>query len=298
MRLPRADLPVAEDGTGHFLTIMVAVMVFLAALAMAGTFSVHRVVDRWNHDVSGTLTVQVMPAEGGLEESKIRTDADVAKVIDVLRVEPGVIRAEALSEDRLKALMEPWLGSPDMVMDLPLPRLIDVTLNDRLPVDLDGLADRLKQMVPGVTLDDHRLWLAKLVDLAEGLATLAWVVLGLVTGATSVAVVQVTRSSLATHRPVIEVLHLIGAHDDYIARQFALRALVLGLMGGMVGLMLALPAIVGIGYLARNIEGGFVPEVSLSALHWLCVVALPGMAGGVAMLTTRLTVLRALSRML
>ncbi|WP_246135507.1 cell division protein FtsX [Pararhodospirillum oryzae] len=298
----RADLPVAEDGTGHFLTVMVAVMVFLAALAMAGTFAVHNVVERWNRDVSGTLTIQVMPTPGPIDESNARTEANVARVLEILRVEPGVLRAEALGEDRLKALMEPWLGSPDMIADLPLPRLIDVTINPKDGpdggLDLAGLARRLSEMVPGVTVDDHRLWLAKLVDLAQGLASLAWSVLALVTAATSVAVIQVTRSSLATHRPVIEVLHLIGAHDDYIARQFAGRAMVLGLMGGSVGLMLAVPALAGVGYLARDIEGGFVPDISLSVPQWVLLLALPVFSGGVAMLTTRLTVLRALSRML
>ncbi|MBK1665546.1 cell division protein [Rhodospirillum rubrum] len=298
MRFPRTDLPIAEDGSGRFLAIMVAVMVFLATLAMSGAMAVQTVVDRWNRDVSGTLTVQVMPAEGSPEESGKTTEEWVEQALVVLRADRAVADAQAIPIERLKALMEPWLGAADLVDDLPMPRLIDVTLKPDTPFDLAALGRRLSEAVPGATLDDHRLWLAKLVNLAEALASLSLAVLVLVTAATSLAVVQATRTAMTTHRPAIEVLHMIGAHDAYIARQFAARSLVLGLIGGGTGLILALPAILGIGYLCRDIEGGFVPDVGLGAVHWLILVCLPLAGGLVAMLTTRVTVLRTLARML
>jgi cell division transport system permease protein len=296
--LPHVDLPVAEDGNGRFLPVMVAIMVFLATLAMAGALAVENVVDRWNRDVTGTLTIQIMPAEGTPEESETVTTARLEQALGLLRAEPAVASAEAIPVARLRALMEPWLGSADLVADLPMPRLIDVSLRNGVPIDLRALAKRLGDAVPGTTLDDHQLWLSKLVGLAQGLGSLARVVVLLVTLATAVAVVQATRSGLATHRPAIEVLHLIGAQDDYIARQFATRAMLLGLAGGILGLLLALPAIMLVGWLSSDIEGGFVPEVTLTTAHWLLLLCLPMAASAVAMITTRVTVLRALARML
>jgi cell division transport system permease protein len=296
--LPHVDLPVGEDGNARFLPMMVAIMVFLATLAMAGALAVENVVERWNRDVTGTLTIQIMPADGTPQESERITTDRLERALELLRAEPAVSNAQAIPLARLRALMEPWLGSPDLVADLPMPRLIDVSLRDGVPVDLIDLADRLGEAVPGATLDDHRLWLSKLVGLAEGLGTLARVVVLLVTLATAVAVAQATRSGLATHRPAIEVLHLIGAQDDYIARQFAIRAMVLGLIGGLMGLALALPAILLVGWLSADIEGGFVPEVTLTWAHWVLLATLPLAASAVAMLTTRVTVLRALARML
>ena len=47
------------------------------------------------------------------------------------------------------------------------------------------------------------------------------------------------RIGLAIHHSVIEILHLLGAQDAYIARQFQVHALWLGLRGGVIGGMAA-----------------------------------------------------------
>ncbi len=294
----RTDLPIRKDAATQFLPWIVAVMVFLATLAMAGAFAVQNIIDRWDRDVSGTLTVQILPAAGTPEESASQTDWRVEKALEVLRQDPAVEVAEAIPVKKLRALMEPWLGSTELAADLPMPRLIDVTLRSRVVFDLEGLSERLTAEVPGASLDDHRLWLNKLIGLASALGNLAYAVLALVAAAAALAVVQATKSGLVLHRPAIEVLHLIGAQDDYIARQFARRAMALGLKGGVLGFILAMPAILGVGYLASDIEGGFVPEVTLGVFHWIFLVFLPVVAGLLAMISTRLTVLRTLARML
>ena len=53
------------------------------------------------------------------------------------------------------------------------------------------------------------------------------------------AVIFTTRTGLAVHRDVIEVLHLIGARDSYIANGFAYHAWWTGLRGGLFGAILA-----------------------------------------------------------
>src|SRR5262249_40896799 len=44
-----------------------------------------------------------------------------------------------------------------------------------------------------------------------------------------------TRGAMATNRPIVEVLHFIGARDNYIAAQFQQHFLALGLKGGVIG---------------------------------------------------------------
>ena len=50
--------------------------------------------------------------------------------------------------------------------------------------------------------------------------------------ATMLSVTFATRGAMATNRPVIEVLHFIGAKDGFIARHFQRHFLLLGLKGG------------------------------------------------------------------
>lgn len=296
MRYLRSDLPVARDSSGRFLPGLVAVMVFMAAMALAGTMGLDRLLDRWSRDAAGTLTVQVPPATGS--DAADETAARVERAVRLLQSEAEVTAAVALPAERVAAMLEPWLGSPDLVAALPVPRLIDVTLASGASPDLDALVSRLRTVAPGASIDDHRVWLSKLIRLAEGLRLLAWAVIGLVAAATTIMVVHATRTALAVHRPQIEVLHLIGATDDYIARQFARRSLWLAVLGGTAGLVLAAPALWGIGLLINRLEGGLIPSVSLGTVEWMALLVLPPAAGLIAMITARRTVRRTLARML
>jgi len=151
--------------------------------------------------------------------------------------------------------------------------------------------------VPGVSLDDHRVWLSRLINLS---LTTQWVAIGIVVligFVTSATVVYATRTGMAVNKGVIEVLHLIGAHDDYIARQFADRAFSLGFSGGLIGIALAVPTLGVIGWAARRVEGGFLPSLSLPIFGWVVIALLPLAAAALAMYTARLTVHGTLARM-
>lgn len=291
----RSDLPLKGDATSRFLPWLVALMVYLSAVAVAGTFVLAGLVSRWDHDVAGTLTVQVAPVPG--EVGEMMTDERVRQAVDLLRRTQGVKSARALDKQQIIALLEPWLGSAEVVRDLPLPRLIDVTVDPDARMDLGDLADRLGNTVPGASLDDHRVWLSRLINLS---LTTQWVAIGIVLvigGVTSATVVYATRTGMAVHKGVIEVLHQIGAHDDYIARQFADRAFSLGFAGGLLGLALAVPTLGLIGWAARRVEGGFLPSLSLPIAGWVVIALLPLAAAGLAMYTARLTVHGTLARM-
>jgi cell division transport system permease protein len=294
-----SDLPLARDKTAMLVPVLVGVMVFLAVLAAAGALALDNVLEDWRRDVSGSLTAQVPPVPGLGEASRVATDERVAQAEAVLRAQPGVASVRVLSEAELMALVEPWIGTGELVRDLPMPRLLDITLKPGAPARADPgrLAEALREAVPGATVDEHRLWLGRLMDLGEALGALGLAVVLVVSGATAVAVTHATRAALATYRPVIEVLHMIGAQDAYIARQFARSALLQGLKGGMGGFMLALPTLAGVGLLADRVEAGLVPHVSLSAVDWAVLLIMPLGAAGLAMLTARLTVLRTLARM-
>ena len=290
-----SDLPLAGDATSRFLPWLVALMVFMASMAVAGAFVISGVIDRWDQDVSGTLTVQVLPAGG--EQAEAATDERVHLAVEIMRKVPGVLMVKAFDKKRTLALLEPWLGGTDVVQDLPLPRLIDVSIDPNVRIDLSEVAERLSRAVPGASLDDHRIWLSRLINLSRTIQWLAIVVVVLIGAVTSATVVYGTRTGMAVHHGIIEVLHLIGAHDDYIARQFADRAFALGIAGGLMGLGMALPALTAIGWSARRLEGGFLPSLNLPLLGYVTIGLLPLAAAGLAMLTARLTVHGTLSRM-
>ncbi|MEQ9361165.1 MAG: cell division protein [Rhodospirillales bacterium] len=288
----RSDLPMNEDTLGRFLPWLIAFMVFLSALALAGMLILNDAVKRWDTGLNATISVQVPPGANAREDEQ-----RLGQVLAVLAAKPGVERYETLPKDRLFELLKPWIGEAGQVQDLPIPMLIDVTVDRGAVLDGQSLAKELQARVPGVSVDDHRVWLSQLVRLVTVIQALAWAVLGLIALATVGTVVFTTRTGLAIHREAIEVLHLIGAQDAYIARQFAARALGLGLKGGFLGLALAVPTLAGIGYLALETGASMVPKVDLGVLKVLGFLTLPVAVALLAMLTARSTVMRNLKRM-
>jgi cell division transport system permease protein len=284
------DLPLRSDGSGRFLPWTVALMVYLASLALALLLVVYQLVERWDAGLSGTMTVELPPAPNGN-----RNDGALALALGVLRNSPGVLRAEPLDATRVAALLAPWLGTDFDATELPLPRLIDLRVDPGAGIDTASLGARIAAAVPGAQLDDHRRWIERVLRLALAIEAVAGLVVLQVGCAAALA-------GLAVHQSIVEVLHLIGAPDAYIARQFARHALRLSIAGGMVGLLLAALTLLGLGAAAQGagvIENAvrLLPLLQAPPAWWAILLVLPVGAGLVAMATARLTVLRALARM-
>ena len=270
-------------------------MVYLAALALTGALLLDRAVERWSAALGDTLTVQVaaITGPGGSAE----TDARVATAATVLRQSNAVAGVRVLSRAEIVDLIEPWLGRDNISTDLPLPRMIDVTLKAGRQGDLRGLSDSLAAAVPGSRVDDHKVWMGGLLRLARTSQFVALAVVVLIAAAAAAMVIFATNAGLAVHHEVIEVLHLIGAHDTYVARQFQGHAVALALRGGTLGLILAAVTIVVLWVLAGEIAQPLLPHLEIDAALWGLLATVPLGAAAIAAVTARTTVLRALRRM-
>ena len=167
---------------------------------------------------------------------------------------------------------------------MPMPRLIDVKLKKDAEINFMALAEKLATVAPQASLDNHKLWLNKLINFASGLKMLALSVLALVIGITSGAIFYSTQTSLGLHKDIIEILHLLGAKDTYIAQQYAAKTAVLGFWGGLIGVVFAVPTIFVIAHLAQQIEGGIINEARLiqsstrAAGKYICCPLIYGLA--------------------
>ena len=286
------DLPLDKDPGTRFLPWLIAFMVYLAALSVIATSIMQSVSSRWERGVSDTLTVQIPPAQ-----SVQKDQSQIAGALKILRAHPAVVLAEPIAKSHVLKLLEPWLGSSANISDMPLPHLIDVSLRSSEPLDAHALIQQLNKVAPGATVDDHRIWLDRLVRMSQTLEYGAYIVLALIALASIGTIFFVTRTGLAIHHDVIEVLHLIGAQDSYIARQFGEHALHLGLRGGMLGLAAAGPTFGGFAYLYRQIDSALLPQIDITLVQWVVVLSLPLLAAAMGYLTARSAVMRTLAKM-
>lgn len=293
------ELPLKGDSTSLFLQIMISIAVFLFAVTLSGVLSINSMLQNWNDSILGSLTVQIMPSTNANHEKAIaETLAHQEKAVEFLKTVPEVEKVTPLQEKQLEKLLQPWLGDGINITDLPMPRIIDVKLKKGTEIDFTDLADKLAQVTSMASIDNHKLWLNKLIKFADGLKLLALSILALVIMITSGAIFYTTQTSLGLHKYTIEILHLMGAKDTYIAQQYAKRTAIIGFEGGLFGLIVAIPTIFGIASLARQIEGGIISEANLSIEAWGVIVSLPILAAFIAMLTAYYTVKQTLQKMM
>ncbi|WP_421725730.1 cell division protein FtsX [Bauldia sp.] len=228
MRKPSQLVP-ENTVSGNALTIVVAIMCFLACLTLGAVTLVRDAARDWQTDILREITIQIRPVEG------VDTAAEAAKAATVARLFRGVASAEVISQEESARLLEPWLGTGLDLGDLPVPRLVVVRLSDPTIVDLEALERRLAAQVRGATLDDHRGWTSRLQTMARVTVLVGVSILALVFVATVLSVVFATRGAMAGNRDVVSVLHFVGAEDGFIAREFQRHFLLLGLKGGLAG---------------------------------------------------------------
>ena len=288
------DVPLGEDPSNRFLPWITGLMVYLAVIALAATMVLSHAGVAWHHDLTGTLTVQILPAAGNKSGTlDVRTQA----ASKLLLATPGIAKVRILPNDQLAALLTPWLGTEAMVTELPVPRLIDVSLHANARLDTRALSTRLAETIPGASLDDHAIWLDRLLDLIGAIEKVALVVLALIGFAGVSIVIFTIRSGLAIHQEVIEVLHMIGACDTYIARQFQVHVLRLALKGGLVGFAFGATTIVILNTMTEIKDNSVIPDFSLSLEQWILLATLPLIATAIGTATARFTVIQAISRM-
>ncbi len=235
-----------DSAASRALVAVIAILTFLAALCAGAAELVATNSAQWRVAVGSEATIQIRPQPQG------DTEALVAQATAMARETPGVLAAEPFSLRQSERLLEPWLGSGLDLAELPVPRLIELRLDPESPPDLDALRVRLREAVPAASLDDHAQWLARLSNMAQTIVAVGVALVMLVLIATGLAVAFATRGAMAGNRGIVEVLHYVGAHDTYIAREFRRRFLRLGLEGGAIGGIAAIALFVALGWISAS----------------------------------------------
>ena len=295
--LPRFETPIVPQATiaGRALVAVVAIMTFLASLTTGAVMLVRARGERMAGRC-GARGDDPDPAQPGWRHRgsmSPRPPPSPARSAGVAEVRP-------YSKEETARLLEPWLGTGLQLDDLPVPRLIVVRIASGATPDLAQLRQTLTEQIQGASLDDHRGFVERMRAMAGAVLAGGIGLLLLVFVATVLSVAFATRAAMATNRPVIEVLHLIGAKDSFIAGHFQRHFLLLGLEGGLIGGGSAI-ALFALAELASDRLAGTAGATSsrpcsaassIGALGYLAVLAQVGLIAFVTAATSRYTVNR------
>ena len=277
---PAPFLPEADSRDGA-LVFVVATLCFLACLTALTVLAADRAARGWTEQLKAQATVIVRPK---VAETP---DAAAAMAAEAVAGVPGVVEVRALEKEKAEALIAPWLGDVTDLDDLPVPRLVAVDLDPKKPATAQALQAALKaQGIDGV-VDDHSVWTK---DVARSAGLARWIGLGvfvLIAAAAGAVVAFATRAGLMARHEVVEVLHLSGAGDTFIAKLFQARFARMAAQAGLYGAAAA--AIMGAGLRLAGGGAGLTPALPIAWVDLVAVLPCPAAAALVAAVAARLT---------
>jgi len=228
---PIVPPPIVPKGgeRGLALGVVIAIMTFLASLALGAVGLISNAAQDWQGQISREATIQIVPMDG-MDMEKALTEAH-----QLITSFAGIAEAHILNKQETQKLLEPWLGHDTHLADLAeldLPGLILVRFKEGQQPDIDLIRARLQQDIQGALFDDHHLWLDRLSSMGNTLVLASSAIFILVLVTMVVTAFFATRAILLMHAHIIEVLHFLGADSVFVARQFDRYFFKLGFKGG------------------------------------------------------------------
>ena len=284
--LPKARL-------GGPLPWVIAVMVAITVVAASGALALSNTVAAASGEVAGSATVQVIEPDADARSRQVEA------ATEVLAQNPAIAGFRVVPEEEVAAALEPWLGMASESDIVPLPALIDVKL--RVAADEGTYAEiesALQQVAPRARIDAQAHWLAPVLS---ALSALKWMALTLIVtlGIVGAAAVWLAaRNALGGNRDTIEIVHLLGGNDDQIARIFQRSVLLDSVMGGTIGFIAGIGAMLLLARQFAALQSGMVAGGQLVAIDWLLIALVPLFAVAIAVYTARMTVLSSLRKSL
>jgi cell division transport system permease protein len=285
MRRDGALLPV-DDAREAALFFVVAALCFLAALTALGLKSTYGAAEGWTAEVEGEYTISLFEADSAAAE------AAAARLAAV----DGVAEARRLTPEEIASLLEPTFGARGVPADLPVPQLIAVSAEAGQGDLREALSGALAASGLEAAIDTHSDWAGD-VRRALGTVRLGGLAIVALLSTTAIAVIAfATHAALLARRDIVDVLHIAGARDRFVARLFERRFWVLGLRAGTAGALVALAgaALLMLAARAHPARAGLLPELALDRYDILILLATPLIAALAARIAAHLTVMHAL----
>jgi cell division transport system permease protein len=230
---PTAAIVPQRSVQSKALLAVIVIMSFLACLTIGAVGMIRATADSWASEISREITIQIKPDDALDMEKALSEARDLA--LSFVGTKTGTVLDKAATS----RLLEPWLGAGLDIDELPVPRLVVITIDERNPPDFAAMRDALQKKIPQAYLDDHRTWVDRLVSMARTTVVLGSAVLGLVFFAMVLTVIFATRGALAGNRHIVEVLHFVGAESSFVAQEFQKHFLLISLKGSLAGAVLA-----------------------------------------------------------
>ncbi len=295
------DIPLNNDSGVRFLIILISMMCFLAILSVTGGTIMYAISKYWTAGLESKMTVEI-PAKD--VKGNIIASEDMAKISKMVEKElekfSAIKKAKALNNDDIKELVSPWLGNnKELPSSIPLPGLISVEIDENISDnEMEAITKHIAKIAPNAKIDRHEEWLNDLLRFTGALEYASMILIITIAFTTITAVAGAIKSRMSVHKDEIELLHLMGASDNYIIRQFQRHSAIIGIKSVLIGSFIAVIVIPALGFMAGSLGLSVVPNFSLPKFGFYMIILTPVIILAIVIITSRITCKGVLREML
>lgn len=257
-----------------FMTAIMALLTFLAVLALGIGLAIGTGVSRWNSQWDRTATVQVMDP---------KNVADVKQIID--KNQDKFQSVTMVSTDEMAGMLRPWITG-GAKLDSYLPTMYELRFKN--VSDLKEMGETLGRSARFLT---HADALRNPIAAGVRMIMIAGLVLGLTLMAIAVCISYIARNTALLHRRELEILNQIGARDSFVARQMQIIVAKICTTAGVIGFITAAPILLLVIGAARSARVGLMATLTLGGGSWLVLMLMPVFITIFAIWITRRTTL-------
>ncbi len=260
-----------------FMTAIMALLNFLAVMALGIAISIGTGVARWNSQWDLFATVQVTNQNNEPSVRKILSDNK--SKIETMR---------EVSTDEMKNLMRPWISGGGALQNY-LPKMWEVKF--KTESDLESVSNAISKQARILT---HADALDAPMSAGWKMILIAGLILAMTLGTIAICVSYIARNTAMLHKRELEILNQVGATDSFIAHQMQIIVTKICIVAGTVGFIVATPVLLLVLSSAHAARVGLLAMLAINGGGWVCLAVLPVLIMIFAIWMTRRTTLKIL----
>lgn len=262
-----------------FMTAIMALLTFLAVMALGIAISIGTGVARWNTQWDLFATVQVTNTKNESDVRKIL--ADNTKKIESMR---------EITNDEMLNLMRPWVSGGGVLKNY-LPKMWEVKFKS--DSDLNDMYDKI---TPYGRVLTHADALHTSMSAGWKMIFISGFILALTLLSIAVCVSYIARNTAMLHKRELEILNQIGATDSFVARQMQIIVARICVVATLVGFLFALPVLLLVISSAHSARVGLMAMIGISGGGWIALILMPFIITVFAIWMTRRTTIKILQK--
>ena len=260
-----------------FMTAIMALLNFLAIMALGIAISIGTGVARWNAQWDLFATVQV---------TNQNNESAVRKILTENRSKIETIRE--ISTEEMSSLMRPWISGGGALQNY-LPKMWEVKFKSES--DLESVSSAISKQARLLT---HADALNAPMSAGWKMILIAGLILALTLGTIAICVSYIARNTAMLHKRELEILNQIGATDSFIAHQMQIIVTKICIVAGTIGFIAAAPVLLLVLSSAHSARVGLMAMLAISGGGWIALVLLPILITVFAIWMTRRTTFKIL----